>query len=139
MRLRGPDSAGESFRYGPVSFAIQRARRARPARPWAVAARAADVGFPAMGAVARIQPRLSDAVGADLAVRRPDALWLPAAVAPLRRGYRRRPLLSVHRISRSRWRDDRWRHAGQCPPRHRPGRHHRLLGWPTPRPSRLHD
>src|SRR5882672_11666732 len=105
MRLwRRPASAGESFRYGPVSFAIERTGCARPARPWPAAARAADVGFPAMGAVARTQPRLSDAVGADLAVGRSDALRLPAAAAPLRRGHCRRPILSVHRISRIGWR-----------------------------------
>ncbi len=82
---------------------------------------------------------LPDAVGADLAVRRSDPLRLPAAPAPLCRGHRRRPVLSVHRVPGIRRRDDRRRHAGQCPPRHRAGRHHRLLGRATPRPSRLHD
>ena len=128
-----------SIRHGPVSFAIQRTGRACAARPWPVAARAADVRFPAMGAAARTQPGLSHAVGADLAVRRPDPLRLPAAAAPLCRGHRRRPLLSVHRVPRIRRRDDRRRHAGQCPPRHRAGRHHRLLGRAAPCPSRLHD
>ena len=44
-----------------------------------------------------------------------------------------------HRVPGIRWRDDRRRHAGECPPRHRAGRHDRLLGRPTPCPSRLHD
>ena len=49
----GAGSRGVSA-HGPVSVAIQRTGRARPARPWPVAARAADVRFPAMGASARI-------------------------------------------------------------------------------------
>ena len=51
--IQGTGSVG----HGPVSFAIQRTGRARAARPRPAAARAADVGFPAMGAIARIQPR----------------------------------------------------------------------------------
>ena len=42
-----------SVRHGPVSFAIQRIGGTRPARSRPVAARAADVGFSAMGAFAR--------------------------------------------------------------------------------------
>ena len=60
--------AFEELGHGPVSFAIQRTGRARAARPRPVAAGPADVGLPAMGAIARRQPGLSDPVGADLAV-----------------------------------------------------------------------
>jgi predicted Zn-dependent peptidase len=124
---------------GPVSFAIQRTGRPCAARPWPDAARTANVRFPAMGAFARPQPGLPDAVGADLAVRRSDPHRLPAAPAPLCRGYRRRSLLSVPGIPGNRRGDDRRRHAGERPPRHRAGRHHRLLGRAAPCASRLHD
>src|SRR6266851_9391788 len=98
--------AGE-YRHGPVSFAIQRTGVACAARQRSAAARAADVRFSAMGAFARIQPGIPDAMGADLAVRRFDALGLPATVAPLCRRHLRRQILSVHRISRIGWGDDR--------------------------------
>src|SRR5580692_4157219 len=109
--------------------------RSRPA----VVALGSGRGLDTAVAFARIEPRLPDAVGADLAVRRPDPRRLPAAAAPLCRGYRRRPVLSVPRVPRIRRRHDRRRHAGECPPRHRAGGDHRLLGRATPRPSRLHD
>src|SRR5437879_9959368 len=92
--------ASGSTAHGPVSFAIQRTGGACPARPWPLATHAADVRFSAMGAFARIQPGIPDAVGADLAVGRPDPRRLPAPAAPLYRGHRRRQILSVHRVSR---------------------------------------
>ena len=88
-----------SITHGPVSFAIQWTGCARPARARLVAARAADVRFSAMGAFARIQPRISDALGADLAIRRSYPFRLPASAAPVCRRHRCRPILSVHCVS----------------------------------------
>src|SRR5689334_15695981 len=91
-RGEGEVEAGE-FGHGAVSIAIQWSGRADPARPRAAAARPTDVRLSAMGAFARNEPRLPHAVGADLALRRPDPRRLPPPAAPLRRGYRGRPLL----------------------------------------------
>ena len=128
-------------RNGPwLCFVCHPARRsAHAARARSVAARAGDVRFSAMDAASRAQPRLSDAMGADLAVGRPDPRRLPAAVAPLRRGYRRRQILSVHCVPRIRRRHARRGHARQCPPRHRAGRHHRILDRRTLCGAGLYD
>src|SRR6266404_7888913 len=91
-----------SITYGAVSFAIERTCHAGAARQWPVAAGAADVGFSAMGASARTQPPIPDAMGAYLAIRRSHPLRVPAAAAPLRRGYRGRPLLSLRHLPRVR-------------------------------------
>src|SRR5450432_1390970 len=97
--------------HGPVSFAILWTGRARAARQRPVAARAANVRFPAMGSLTRLQPGVSDALGADLAVGRSDPLRLPPQAAALRRRYRRRPLLPVHHLPRTGRRHDRWDYA----------------------------
>ena len=85
------------------------------------------------------EPGIPDAVGADLAVRRSYPLGLPAAVTPLCRRRRCRQILSIHRVPGIRRCDDRRRHPGQRPPRHRAGRHDRILGRAAACASRLHD
>src|SRR6202035_3779131 len=57
-----------SSTHGPVSVALERTRRACSTRSWVVAARPANGGFSAMDEFAGSQPRLSDPMGADLAV-----------------------------------------------------------------------
>src|SRR5262245_54874684 len=56
---------------------------------------AADGRFSRMGRVAGGKPRFPDAVGADLAARRPDARFIPPAPEALRRGLAQRPGLPV--------------------------------------------
>src|SRR5215212_6804230 len=79
-----------------------------------------------MGLLAGGEPRVPDAVGTDLAARRPDARRLSAAPEALRRGSAHRPGLPVLPVP------PRRRCAGgridalQCAPRRRPGRQPRL-------------
>ena len=74
---------------------------------------AADGGSRRLGGVARGEPQVSDAVGADLAGRRSDAPGVSPAAAPLRRGHADRSGLS--RSSCSAPRTTRWSAVWRSP------------------------
>src|SRR6516165_5438501 len=91
-----------------------------------------------MGGVARSEPQLSHALGADLAARRPYASLVPPPHQALRRRPALRSRLSVLRVSPGGQRAGGRPDACQCAARLRSDRQSRLLDRRGPRALRLH-
>ena len=90
-------------------------------------------------ALARSEPRLPDALGADLAGRRSHPRRLPPAPQALCRGSAQRSRLCLPDLPQRRQCAGRRADARQYPPRRRAGRLHRLLDRRALRPQGLHD
>ena len=95
--------------------------------------------YPGLGAAPRREPRLPDAVGADLAGRRPDAHRLPPPHPPLPCRGPRGPRLSVLHLPADRLRAARRDHAFQRHARHDADGDARLLDGRAARQPRPHD
>ncbi len=90
-------------------------------------------------ALREAKPRLSHAVGADLAAGRFDPWRLPPPHPPLRRRFAHRPRLHLPDLPQFGSCHGRRLDAGQYPPRGRAGRQSRLLDGPAPHAAGLYD
>ena len=105
-----------------------------------VALRAPQSGdYRRMGGLARGEPRLPHALGADLAGRRSHARRLPPPAQALCRGPAQRSRLCLPDLPQRRQRPGRRADARQYPPRRRAGRLHRLLDRRAVCAQGLHD